>query len=239
MLWAFSHHVSVHLLWCWCLRSSATMRRCLSSDDPLSSGRFTWRVAIHMVGAPKRSPQITRSPVVALNTPGLLWVPFSLPFLMWILPSLNSAVGSPFLCPISSALLPSWQRLVSCLWKLLLLLPGHMVRLHFPALPEGRGDPAHDQVPWTDPNYLLCPALPPALCPRLLPFLIQWLNADNHGNLKSQCWIRQSHETEESWIPASILGGELPAAQKLLFSTLYEWEINCSCIWAIIYSGVC
>ena len=94
-------------------------------EDPSDMLLFTW-------WRPQRMPpNIIRSPVVVLHTLGCFGFHFLFCSLCWILPSVNSAVGSPFSHFFS--LLTSWQRLVSCLWKLFLLLPGHLVRLHFPA----------------------------------------------------------------------------------------------------------
>lgn len=146
ILWASSHHVSVHLLGTPSLQALATTHHHLSSEDPFFSWRFTWHVVLQVARASQVPPQITGSLVVAPNAPGLLWFLFSLPFLMWILPSLNSAIGSPSLSPISSSLLTSWQWLVNCLWKLFLLLPPvRMMRLHFLAFPAVRGDCVTEQ----------------------------------------------------------------------------------------------
>lgn len=122
---------------------------------------------------------------------------FSSGSLCWILPSMNSAVGSSF--PISS-LRTSWQRLVSCLWKLF-LLPEHLARLHFPAFLVTD----HVGILWTDLKYVLCPAFSwfPTPCPS--PF-IQRLNTDNHDNLKSQVLNIVGHKIGESWILVPILG---------------------------------
>lgn len=92
-----------------------------------------------------------------------------------ILASLNSPVGTPLLSPISSILPTSWQKLVSCLPKLLIFLPGYMTRLHFLVFPAVRLTCGICM----DPNYLLHTALStPHPLPRLaLSFLLHWHDA--------------------------------------------------------------
>lgn len=118
-------------------------------------------------------PNIIRSPVLVLHTLGCFGFHFLFCSLCWILPSVNSAVGSPFSHFFN--FLTSWQRPVNCLWEPF-LLPGH-----FPSLPCDW--PV--EILWTDPKYVLCPPFSP-FHPLPLPFLIQRLDADNHDNFKSQ-----------------------------------------------------
>lgn len=92
---------------------------------------------------------------------------------------------------------------------------------------------------WTDPRYVLCPAFSP-FHPLPLPFFIQRLDADNHDNCKSQVLNIAGPQNRRSLDPCTntwVVGGRLPGAQELLFSTLDEWEISCSCIWVMICVG--
>lgn len=96
------------------LMASATMGRRVLSDDPLSSGRFTVFVAVHV----ERTSQDASKNHWILS----LWMLLGCPGFCFLFHPLclyvNSAfpkfcsLESPFLCHISSVLLTLWQRLV-------------------------------------------------------------------------------------------------------------------------------
>lgn len=84
------------------LSSSATMYHCLFCDDPSSSRRFTWLVAVVVGVSHKIPPYITHSPCCCFEISWVALVFIFTSFLsafMWILPSLSSAVGSLFFFP--------------------------------------------------------------------------------------------------------------------------------------------
>lgn len=169
-MWAFGSHVSVHLLWCWSSSILSYLCHCLFSGDPLSSRKFTWLIPIRKVVGLTRCPHKSLRVLWLFQTPLLHFLFLSL-CLCVILASLNSAVGTPLLCPISSILLTSWQKLVSCLQKLLIFLPEYMTRLHFLVFPAVRLTCGICM----DPNYLLHTSTFSPLSPHLaLSLLLHW-----------------------------------------------------------------
>lgn len=147
----------------------------------------------------KIPPYITHSPCHCFEISWVALVFIFSSFLsafMRILPSLSSAVGSPFLFSVSSILLTFWQKLVSYLQKLFILLHGHMTRLHLLVFPTVRGEHITDSGIFMDWPKLITPCIQHSLQPCLSSS--SGIKQGTTVTLKYKCWIWQSHNMEDS-----------------------------------------